>query len=93
MQWKHQSLSLTRQLSRASLRAAASNDSDADDDTIEVDIVPSQEALQMIQSLWVFLFVKELFLNHVELLDALEKEISRLHAKQAKLTDYGFVVY
>lgn len=77
---------------RQSVRAADSGESDDSNDAAEqfTQVVLSQEAQQMVQSLWDFVFAKGFLLNYVEHLDVLEKDVRQLRAKQSKLTDYGF---
>ncbi|XP_037502523.1 tigger transposable element-derived protein 6 [Rhipicephalus sanguineus] len=70
----------------AHIHAAASGESDDSDDTVEqpTQVLSSQEAQQVTQSLRDFVFAKDLPLSYMEHLDALEKDVRH------KLTDYGF---
>lgn len=76
----------------ARIRAADSGESDDSDDAVvqPIQVLSSQEAQRMIQSLRDFVFSKDLPLSYVEHLDALEKDVRQLRVKQSKLTDYGF---
>lgn len=73
-------------------RAADSGESNNYDDTVwqPTQALSSQEAKQMIQSLWDIVFEKNLLLTYVEQVDALEKDVRQLCMQQSKLTDYAF---
>lgn len=76
----------------ARVHAADNGETDDSDDVVEepTQVLSSQEAQRIIQSLRDFVFAKDLLLSYVEHLDALEKDVRQLRVKQSKLTDYGF---
>ncbi|XP_072145071.1 tigger transposable element-derived protein 6-like [Dermacentor andersoni] len=76
----------------AAVTGAEDDDSSDDEDEPEpVQVVSLQEASRMIDFLRDFIFAKNLSLGHVQHLNALQKDIGKIAAKQSKLADYGFV--